>query len=285
MVRRRVQNKIPASKLQQLHRYWRSNSIEKYINHYHLDQPGQDLLKILKNPTTLPSIILNGPAGTGKGTIAHLISKSIRELCVKLHFKKNGEIFGPKGKKTIEYLEEAKSKYEVTGKKSVFFVSEMGLFPKGHQAILATYLKEGFVGLIGKTVFDTAQIIVPSLLAQCRVIKFEKRSVEDLKKILHHVLTDKEGGIGDFQVQIDPDAANLLCQACNGSARKMLVIIGKELFRQHLTKMTRHSKVKDHNTKTDRTLRLTRNDIVDCLKWRYSLSPMAGRRARQKNIS
>ena len=86
--------------------------------------------------------------------------------------------------------------------------------------------------VVGTTVFKPDKYLIPSLAALIKEIPLMMHGPEELRQILHHVLADREHGLGDLQVTVDADAENLLCSSTDGNAKIMLRFLEREVFRQ-----------------------------------------------------
>lgn len=209
-------------------------SLAEYVGQGHLIGKGKILLQLFSRPE-LPPIILYGPPGIGKTTIAELLARKKGYRNVSLHFTARGVLgIREKEKKLKDVLEEAKSEFNKSGIKTLLLLDEMHRITKEQQAVIFDAIQKRFVTFIGTTYRNPQQGLINKLMEKCKIILLEKHSNESLKKILHNLLADKTRGLGNLPIKIDPAVQDYLCEASNGNARNMIRLLEKDLLRQFL---------------------------------------------------
>jgi putative ATPase len=164
----------------------------------------------------LPSLILWGPPGTGKTTLASLIA-----TLTKAKFLPFSAVSGSV-KDIRDILKDADDRRKFYGERTILFVDEIHRFNKSQQDAFLPAVEKGIVTLIGATTENPSFEVNPALLSRCRVIVLEQLDEEALGRILDRALIDDERGLGSVRPFIDADARTLLIRAAAGDARALL---------------------------------------------------------------
>lgn len=159
------------------------------------------------------SMILWGPPGCGKTTLARIVAKQ-----TKAHFVHFSAVLS--GVKEIRaVIEEAKTQQTLYQKKTILFVDEIHRFNKSQQDAFLHHVESGLITLIGATTENPSFEIIPPLLSRCRVITLKPLSPEDIGGIIDNALKDRNRGLGEMNLCLEPDARSHLIRISDGDAR------------------------------------------------------------------
>jgi putative ATPase len=193
----------------------RPRTLDDFIGQEHFLGPGK-LLRRLLQADRLTSVILHGPAGTGKTSLAHVIACQTR-----CHFHQlNAAAVGIK--EVRELLEQARADLETTGRKTILFVDELHHFNRTQQDVLLPDVEEGRIVLLGATTQNPFFAINSPLLSRSQIFTFESLTRDQIQQLLRRALADAERGLGTIPVQITDDALAFLAEISDGDARRAL---------------------------------------------------------------
>ncbi|AWI12950.1 recombinase RarA [Caldibacillus thermoamylovorans] len=188
----------------------RPRVLEEVAGQKHLVGEGKIIYRMVK-ARQLSSMILFGPPGVGKTSIASAIAGStdyaFRMLNAVTNNKKDMEIV----------VEEAKMSGKV-----ILLLDEVHRLDKAKQDFLLPYLENGMIVLIGATTGNPYHVINPAIRSRCQIFELKPLQPEDIKEVLHRALADSERGLGKFQVEVTDDALEFLANATNGDLRSAL---------------------------------------------------------------
>ena len=193
----------------------RPNRLEDVVGQAHLLGDGHILARAIR-ADRIPSMILWGPPGTGKTTLAHVIANETNSIFVPFSAVLGGV---PELRKIIAGAKEQKSYY---GKKSILFVDEIHRFNKAQQDALLPHVENGTVTLIGATTENPSFAVNSALLSRARVFDLKPLDSDDLRRLLERALADSERGIGHVPHSVDRDAIAAIAQNARGDARRAL---------------------------------------------------------------
>ena len=182
------------------------------------------LLKNMIESDNLSSFILWGPPGTGKTSIANVISQKTNHIWKSFSAVISGI------KEVKEIMEEAAHNRQFNGKKTVLFVDEIHRFNKAQQDVLLPYVENGTIILIGATTENPFFEINSPLLSRMKVIRLEHLTADGIKKILERALTDKEKGYGSEGITVTAEALEALADFAGGDARVALNLLEQAEF-------------------------------------------------------
>jgi len=176
------------------------------------DQP----LRMAIEQDCVPSLILWGPPGSGKTTLASLIAKKTQATFVPFSAVLSGvlELRG--------LLKAAQQRQQISGQRTLLFVDEIHRFNKAQQDAFLPYVERGDITLIGATTQNPSFEVIAPLLSRSMVVVLKSLNGEALGNILNRALTDTKRGLGASRVTLTPDAKQLLVGYGNGDARSML---------------------------------------------------------------
>ncbi|MFN0148868.1 MAG: replication-associated recombination protein A [Dehalococcoidia bacterium] len=166
----------------------------------------------------LPSIILWGPPGCGKTTLARLLAKQVKATFVQISAVSSGVA------DLRKVVAEAKARRS-SGLRTVLFIDEIHRFNKAQQDVILPYAEDGTVTLIGATTENPSFEVVAPLLSRVRVIRLLALTDTDLGQVVDTALADAERGLGRLGLELDPAARGLLIEGANGDGRAALTAL------------------------------------------------------------
>ncbi|MCX7823260.1 MAG: replication-associated recombination protein A [Syntrophobacterales bacterium] len=193
----------------------RPRCIEEFVGQEHLLAPGKILWRFFQKGE-FPSIILWGPAGSGKTTLARLIVKHCNGQFVCFSAVTSGV------QEIRRVADEAERMWKTKSLPSWLFIDEIHRLNKAQQDVLLPYVETGLFRLIGATTENPSFEINTPLLSRVHVIILRPLSRENLLTIMERALSDKERGLGLYPVEITEDAKELLIQWSGGDGRRLL---------------------------------------------------------------
>jgi len=198
----------------------RPRFLDEFVGQEHIIGKDKLLYRAIK-ADKLSSLILYGPPGTGKTTLAKIIANT-----TKMYFEQlNAVISGVKDIREI--IDKAKNNLGMYNKRTILFVDEIHRFNKGQQDALLPYVENGTIILIGATTENPYFEVNKALISRSMVFKLEPLNSKQVREIILRALTDKENGVGVYDVDIDDDAIEHLANISNGDAR--IALNGLEL--------------------------------------------------------
>jgi len=193
----------------------RPATFEDFVGQEHL---GEMLRKGIEDGTT-GSLILFGPPGSGKTTLALLIAKASG-----LHFEPFSAVLS--GVKDVRAaVARAREIRDRTGEGTLLFVDEIHRFNKAQQDAFLPYVEQGVVVLVGATTENPSFTVVGALLSRCRAVQLMPLSDEAVTSLVGRALEDAERGLGERGLQISEPAAARLVELAGGDARRALTAL------------------------------------------------------------
>lgn len=193
----------------------RPSRLEDVVGQAHLLGDGHILARAIR-ADRIPSMILWGPPGTGKTTLAHVIASETNSIFIPFSAVLGGV---PELRKIIAAAKEQKSYY---GKKTILFVDEIHRFNKAQQDALLPHVENGTVTLVGATTENPSFAVNSALLSRARVFDLKPLEPDALRTLLARALEDDDHGIGHTPQQVDDDALQAIAENARGDARRAL---------------------------------------------------------------
>lgn len=190
----------------------RPNSLAEYIGQSHILGEGKSLRKAIENGV-LPSLILWGPPGVGKTTLAHLIAN---ELDVNIHVL---SAISSGVKDVREVIQQVQGQGIFNTKRTILFIDEIHRFSKAQQDSLLGAVEKGTITLIGATTENPSFEVISALLSRCQVYTLESHTKEDLESLLERALL-KDEELKKYKVTLKE--TDYLIALSGGDARKLL---------------------------------------------------------------
>ncbi len=193
----------------------RPRSFDEFVGQAHIIGPGR-LLRRAIEADRLTSILLWGPAGTGKTTIARIIAAHTASAFETLSAVLAGV------KELREVIDRARERRSLHGQRTVLFVDEIHRWNKAQQDALLPHVEDGTIILVGATTENPAFEVIRPLLSRSRVFELRPLSDDDLNAIVERTLADRERGFGLRKVALEDDARAHLIRIADGDARSLL---------------------------------------------------------------
>ena len=196
----------------------RPRTLDEIVGQEHLIGPGKVLRRALEDGA-LHSMILWGPPGTGKTTLARLMADVAAARFVPFSAVLAGV------KEVRQVMVEAEAEGGRRGRRTILFLDEIHRFNKAQQDAFLPYVEKGTIILIGATTENPSFEVNGALLSRCRVYVLQPLAELDLVSILERALADKERGLGATGTAADADALALIARLSDGDARNALNIL------------------------------------------------------------
>lgn len=193
----------------------RPRTLEEYVGQTRVLGPGRLLRQIMERKS-LPSLILWGPPGCGKTTLAHLLAKTVHAPFAAFSAVLSGV------KELRQIIDEARDQQRRHGKPTLLFVDEIHRFNKAQQDAFLPHVEQGLVILIGATTENPSFEVIAPLLSRTRVVVLEALNEEALVLLLQRALADTERGLGAQHVAATDDALGFIARHAQGDARMAL---------------------------------------------------------------
>jgi len=190
-------------------------ALDEFVGQSHLLGSGSLLRRAIEEDR-LFSMIFWGPPGSGKTTLASVIAHE-----TKCHFVSFSAVLS--GVKEIRaVVDEAQSQWRYHRKKTILFVDEIHRFNKAQQDAFLPHVEKGLITLIGATTENPSFEVISPLLSRTRVMLLKPYSKEELAVIINRAMHDKEKGLGNLTLEIEPDAIEHIIWSADGDARMAL---------------------------------------------------------------
>jgi putative ATPase len=211
----------------------RPRTLDEILGQEHLLAPGRVVRRSIEEDR-ISSMILWGPPGSGKTTLAEVIARQTHARFVTLSAVSAGVA------DLRKVMEEARKLRQFSKQRTILFIDEIHRFNKAQQDAVLPHVERGVVTLIGATTENPSFEVNAALLSRCRVFTLRGLTEEHILTILRRALTDKERGLGQLNITIDEDALQQIAVFANGDARTALNVL----------ELAASSEIPGHSTKT-----------------------------------
>ena len=193
----------------------RPQSFDEFVGQQHIIGKDKVLRRTIENGE-VPSIILWGPPGSGKTTLAHLIAKYTQSQFVSISAVTSGV---SEVRKLIDHAQIIRRQQNY---RTILFIDEIHRFNKSQQHVILPHIEDGTITLIGATTENPSFEVISPLLSRTRVFKLNSLTIEDLRNLVSNALGNHEQGLAHLNVQIEKEAIEFLVKMTNGDARIIL---------------------------------------------------------------
>ena len=193
----------------------RPRTLEEFVGQEHILAPGK-LLRRAIEADRLPSLIVSGPPGSGKTTLAYVVAEMTHSEFVRLSGVESNVA------EMRKVVAAAANRLRTSGRKTIVFIDEIHHFNKAQQDILLPDVENGNLRLIGATTYNPYFYVNSALVSRSLVFRLEPLTVEQLELLVDRALADAERGLGKHNVKMDGDARRHLAKLSDGDARKCL---------------------------------------------------------------
>ncbi|MFN7916834.1 MAG: replication-associated recombination protein A [Vicinamibacterales bacterium] len=196
----------------------RPRTFDEFVGQEDLLAPGRPLREAIERDL-LQSIILWGPPGTGKTTLARIIAETTQAKFVSFSAVLSGI------KEIREVMSEAERLRRSTGRRTIVFIDEIHRFNKAQQDAFLPRVEAGDIVLIGATTENPSFEVNAALLSRSKVFVLKGLEAPEIESILRRALTDTGRGLGAQHAEVDADALSVIAQLSNGDARSALGLL------------------------------------------------------------
>jgi putative ATPase len=193
----------------------RPQNFAEFVGQEHLVGEGRALRKCIEFDQ-LPSLVLWGPPGSGKTTLAQVIANVTSSYFIPMSAVSAGVA------ELRQAIESARSRHKQSGKRTILFIDEIHRFNKSQQDAILPYVENGTVTLISATTENPSFEVIAPLLSRCRVFVVKALTNNEISTIVERAISDQEKGLGKLKVEFDKDAVDYLTTMANGDARSAL---------------------------------------------------------------
>jgi putative ATPase len=194
----------------------RPRNLDEYAGQQHIIGPGKLLRRAIEADRLFASILLWGPPGTGKTTLAMVIANQTQS-----HFETLSAVMAGKADLRV-ILNKALERRKLYQKKTILFIDEVHRWNRAQQDALLPYVENGTITLIGATTENPYFEVIGALVSRSRVFQLRALGDEEVSSLLERAIKDPERGYGSKKVNLTPDARQHLIHVAGGDARNAL---------------------------------------------------------------
>jgi putative ATPase len=193
----------------------RPRTLDEFIGQRHILGPGK-LLRRAIEADRIASIILYGPPGVGKTSLAQVIAATTQSRFERLS--------GVEGNVADirRVVAQASNRLQNSGQKTILFIDEIHRFNKAQQDVLLPDVESGLLRLVGATTHNPFFYVNSPLVSRSQIFQLEPISIDDLLELIARAVADRERGLGNVRLSLDKEAAKHLATVSDGDARKCL---------------------------------------------------------------
>jgi putative ATPase len=196
----------------------RPRTLEELVGQSHLLGEGK-ILRVALEQGDIPSLILWGPPGTGKTSLAMLVASHVKAVFIPFSAVTSGI------KEIKEVIAEAERRLRGTGQRTILFVDEIHRFNKAQQDAFLPHVERGTITLIGATTENPSFEVIAPLLSRAKVLVLQPLAEDEIVLILSRALADMERGLGRSRLQAPPEILVAIARWANGDARSALNLL------------------------------------------------------------
>ncbi len=195
-----------------LYEKMRPKTLDEFVGQEHIVGKNSLLRRAIQSDM-LGSCIFFGPPGTGKTTLAHIITQTTHSNFVKLNAVSSGVADAKK------VIDEARKDYQLFGKKTYLLLDECHRWNKAQSDSVLAAIEEGCIIFIGSTTENPYMAMTPAIVSRCRIFEFKPLSEQNIIDSLFRAVNDKENGLGNLKVKLTEEAVKHYAWASAGDLR------------------------------------------------------------------